>query len=94
MLSIAEDLLFWPTVLLVYQVIQADSEYGILIAVQRGWTVRMRDEQLEGGEEESWAPRSFCNAESFSRSHVKMSRQAMIWNEVNLWSPGVLMYCW
>lgn len=92
--SMAEDHLFWPTALAAHWVTQADSEFGTLITVQGGWAESMREEQLERGEEESQALRSLCNAESFSWSHVKMSRQAMIWNEINPRSPGVLMYCW
>lgn len=92
--SMAEDHLFWPTALAAHWVTQADSEFGTLITAQRGWAQSMWEEQLEHGEGERQALRSLCNAESFSWSHVKMSRQSLIWNEINLRSPGVLMYCW
>lgn len=92
--SMAEDHLFRPTALAAHWVTQADSEFGTLITAQCGWAQSMWEEQLECGEEERQALRSLCNAESFSWSHVKMSRQAVIWNEINLRSPGFLMYCW
>ena len=66
MFCITEDLLFWPTVLAAHWVIQAGRQYGTTISVQYGWTERMGEEWLEGGEEESQAPRSLFNAESFS----------------------------